>query len=113
MLIFSDFACSGDKLIGSEVYGMGCAMRVQDSYYSADSAYSTSLRCLPQSSDPALRYIPPSPSADASYAMQRYCTAMTISPSNRTIHAISCSLSVYLSICLSLITYACTASFSS
>lgn len=77
MLLFSDTACSGDKLIGSEVYGMGCAMRVQDSYYSTDSAYSTSLQCVPQSSDPAQRYIPPSPSTDASYAVQRYSTVRT------------------------------------
>jgi len=48
---------------------MGCAMRVQDSYYSQD-AYSTSLRCIPQNSDPALQYTPPSPSVDGSYAMQ-------------------------------------------
>jgi len=77
MLLFSDTACSEDKLIGSEVYGMGCAMRVQDSYYSTDSVYSTSLQCVPQSSDPAQRYIPPSPSTDASYAVQRYSTYVT------------------------------------
>lgn len=73
MMIFSDTACSANKLIGSEVYGMGCAMRVQESYYADSAVYSTSLRCIPQSSDPNQRYIPPSPNADASYAMQRYC----------------------------------------
>lgn len=74
MSTFSDTICKSTHLVDKQIFGIGCALSVMDSYYAEEgSAYSTSMHCeLPSSGTSAL--VPPTPTAAVSraYTMDRY-----------------------------------------
>jgi hypothetical protein len=67
--------CRSDKLSEQKIYGLGCALRVTDSYYypDDDGYYSTSLSCESRATGSAA-LTPPVPvttGASVAYAMER------------------------------------------